>query len=109
MSITVYEWDSFLFLLLVHFPLYVPHLFRDNSLNINEFTALLKALFRNEKGKPYPIDNYMANELFMIFNQSGDGSMSKQEFAFCWNNWIKRVRVVDHSCHSVQCKILCNN
>jgi hypothetical protein len=47
------------------------HTFRDNSLNINEFTALLKALFRNEKGKPYPIDNYMCNELFMIFNQSG--------------------------------------
>ncbi len=45
--------------------------YRDNTLNINEFTALLKALFRNEKGKPYPIDTYMANELFMIFNQSG--------------------------------------
>ncbi len=44
---------------------------RDNNLNINEFTALLKALFRNEKGKPYPIDAYMCNELFSIFNISG--------------------------------------
>ena len=40
-------------------------------MNINEFTALLKALFRNEKGKPYPIDAYMCNELFTIFNISG--------------------------------------
>ena len=38
---------------------------------MNEFSALIKALFRNEKGKPYPIDSYMCNELFMIFNQSG--------------------------------------
>ncbi len=45
--------------------------YRDNNLNINEFTALLKALFRNEKGKPYPIDAYMCNELFTIFNVSG--------------------------------------
>ena len=26
---------------------------RDNSININEFTAICKALFRNDKGKPY--------------------------------------------------------
>ena len=26
---------------------------RDNAININEFTAICKALFRNEKGKPY--------------------------------------------------------
>ena len=85
-------------------------------MNINEFTALIKALFRNEKGKPYPIDNYMVTEIFNIFNKSGvsivsrvtiiqhsqkkltfdylvlqDGSMSKEEFAYCWNNWIKKV------------------
>ena len=40
-------------------------------MNINEFTELLKALFRNEKGKPYPIDSHMVNEFFMIFNQQG--------------------------------------
>ena len=32
---------------------------------------MLKALFRNEKGKPYPIDQSLCNELFMIFNQAG--------------------------------------
>ena len=91
-------------------------------MNINEFTALIKALFRNEKGKPYPIDNYMVTEIFNIFNKSGvsivsrrvtiiqhsqkkltfdylvlqDGSMSKEEFAYCWNNWIKKVSNAVH-------------
>ena len=32
---------------------------------------MLKALFRNEKGKPYPMDQSLCNELFMIFNQAG--------------------------------------
>jgi len=63
----------------------------DGAININEFADLLKALFRNEKGKPYPIDQSLCNELFMIFNQAGDGSMSKPEFAYCWNNWIKKI------------------
>jgi hypothetical protein len=38
---------------------------------VNEFADLLKALFRNEKGKPYPIDQSKINDLFMIFNQTG--------------------------------------
>ena len=63
----------------------------DLSINIGEWQALLKALFRDDKGVPYPIDDYMANELFMIFNKGGDGSMSKEEYAFCWNNWIKKI------------------
>ena len=46
-------------------------IYRDNAMNINEFTALVKALFRNEKGKPYPMDNYMVTEIFNIFNKSG--------------------------------------
>ena len=65
--------------------------FRDNAMNINEFTALIKALFRNEKGKPYPVDNHLINEIFLIFNKSGDGSISKEEFAHCWNAWIKKI------------------
>jgi len=63
----------------------------DNAMNINEFTALIKALFRNEKGKPYPVDNHLINEIFLIFNKSGDGSISKEEFAHCWNAWIKKI------------------
>jgi len=63
----------------------------DSAININEFTSICKALFRNEKGKPYKMDTSLVNDLFMIFNVSGDGSMSKQEFVFCWNGWIKKI------------------
>ncbi|XP_023343129.1 uncharacterized protein LOC111712678 [Eurytemora carolleeae] len=63
----------------------------DGSININEFSALCKALFRNEKGKPYKLDSQQVSDLFMIFNTSGDGSMSKQEFVYCWNGWIKKI------------------
>ena len=64
---------------------------RDNAMNINEFTALIKALFRNEKGKPYQVDSHLITEIFNIFNKSGDGSISKEEFAHCWNSWIKKI------------------
>ena len=63
----------------------------DLSINIAEWNSLLKALFRNDKGVPYPIDEYQANDLFNIFNKGGDGSMSKEEYHFCWNNWIKKI------------------
>ena len=53
--------------------------FRDKSININEFSALCTALFKNDKGKPYPLDSQQISDLFMIFNTSGDGSMSMQE------------------------------
>ena len=65
---------------------------RDKSININEFSALCTALFKNEKGKPYPLDSQQISDLFMIFNVSGDGSMSMQEFVYCWNGWITKVR-----------------
>ena len=41
------------------------------------------------------MDTSLVNDLFMIFNVSGDGSMSKQEFVFCWNGWIKKVELAD--------------
>ena len=31
------------------------------------------------------------SDLFMIFNVSGDGSMSMQEFVYCWNGWITKI------------------
>ena len=58
-------------------------IFRDLSLNINEFSNLLKALFRNEKGRPYPVDDYMCNEIFMIFNKSGVSPFSFFIFRYC--------------------------
>ena len=40
------------------------------------------------------MDTQLISDLFMIFNVSGDGSMSKQEFVFCWNGWIKKVSLI---------------
>ena len=37
------------------------------------------------------MDAQQVSDLFMIFNVSGDGSMSKQEFVYCWNGWIKKI------------------
>ena len=37
------------------------------------------------------IDSSTITELFSIFNVSGDGSMSIEEFRFCYNEWIKKV------------------
>lgn len=39
------------------------------------------------------MDTQQISDLFMIFNVSGDGSMSKQEFVYCWNGWIKKVQL----------------
>merc|ERR1719187_218326 len=52
---------------------------------------MCKNLFRNEHGKPYPMDSSLIAEIFLIFNTSGDGSMGIQEFVFCWNMWIKKI------------------
>ena len=37
------------------------------------------------------LDLQLVTELFMVFNTSGDGSMSMQEFVYCWNGWITKV------------------
>ena len=31
------------------------------------------------------------DELFKIFNVSASGTISKEEFVFCWTEWIKKV------------------
>ena len=50
------------------------------------------------------MDTQLISDLFMIFNVSGDGSMSKQEFVFCWNGWIKKVDKVNVLKSRVFCK-----
>ena len=61
-------------------------------MNINEFTALIKALFRNEKGKPYPIDNYMVTEIFNIFNKSGVSIVESRSVTNIYNA-VKQTNV----------------
>ena len=41
--------------------------------------------------KLFRLDPSFVNDMFLIFNISGDGSMSKHEFSGCWDQWIKKV------------------
>jgi len=63
----------------------------DGALNVEEFTSLCAALFRNEHGKPYKLQTSEIDELLSIFNVSASGSLKKDEFKFCWSEWIKKV------------------
>lgn len=63
----------------------------DGFLSQNEFSALCRALFRNERGKPYPVDSTMLNTIFTIFDTNKDHVIDKEEFRFCWQKWIKQV------------------
>ena len=37
------------------------------------------------------MESSQVEDLLSIFNVSGTGSLSKQEFVFCWNEWIKKA------------------
>ncbi|XP_064112257.1 uncharacterized protein LOC135219421 [Macrobrachium nipponense] len=63
----------------------------DGFLSENEFGALCRALFRNDRGKPYPVDSNMLNHIFQIFDTNKDHVIDKEEFRFCWQKWIKQV------------------
>ncbi|KAK3875685.1 hypothetical protein Pcinc_019459 [Petrolisthes cinctipes] len=63
----------------------------DGFLSQQEFSALCRALFRNERGKPYPVDNSMLTTIFSIFDTNKDNVIDKEEFRYCWQKWIKQV------------------
>nr|XP_045599474.1 uncharacterized protein LOC123758803 [Procambarus clarkii]XP_045599475.1 uncharacterized protein LOC123758803 [Procambarus clarkii] len=63
----------------------------DGFLSQNEFSALCRALFRNERGKPYPVDAAMLDNIFTIFDTNKDHVIDKEEFRYCWQTWIKQV------------------
>jgi hypothetical protein len=37
------------------------------------------------------MEGSQVEDLLSIFNVSGTGSLSKQEFVFCWSEWIKKA------------------
>ena len=44
---------------------------------------------------PLRLDTQRTAEMFNIFNTSGDGSMSLEEFRECYNCWVEKVLVSD--------------
>ncbi|KAF3430782.1 hypothetical protein E2986_00348 [Frieseomelitta varia] len=61
----------------------------DGYLSIMEFEFICRALFRNDRGKVYNVDESQLKEIYSIFDLNGDGKIDKEEFEICWNRWIK--------------------
>ncbi|XP_077300324.1 nicotinamide amidase [Arctopsyche grandis] len=63
----------------------------DERLSPEEFRLICRALFRNDKGHIYPLDEDKARHIFAVFDKNGDGYIDRDEFVFCWNHWIKVI------------------
>lgn len=63
----------------------------DGYLNVSEFDAICRALFRNDRGKVYGLPENQLQEVFSIFDLNKDNLISREEFIYCWNNWIKTI------------------
>ncbi|KAG8034631.1 hypothetical protein G9C98_007707 [Cotesia typhae] len=61
----------------------------DGFLSIEEFELIYRALFRNDRGKIYGVEDYQLREIFDIFDTKKDGVIDRDEFEVCWNRWIK--------------------
>ncbi|KAK9723247.1 EF-hand domain pair [Popillia japonica] len=63
----------------------------DGKLDLDEFRLICRALFRNDKGKIYTLEEEKLKDVFEVFDQNGDEFIDKDEFVFCWNHWIKVI------------------
>lgn len=52
----------------------------DGFLSINEFELICRALFRNDRGKIYGLEDRQLGEIYNIFDLKGDGKLDRQEF-----------------------------
>lgn len=63
----------------------------DDLLSLTEFTLICRALFRNDKGHIYVVPDDQLKQMFSVFDKNQDGFIDRDEFQFCWNQWIKTV------------------
>ncbi|XP_070498924.1 nicotinamidase isoform X1 [Chironomus tepperi] len=63
----------------------------DDRLSLAEFTLICRALFRNDKGHIYIVPTDHLEQMFAVFDKNQDGYIDRDEFTFCWNNWIKTI------------------
>lgn len=52
----------------------------DGFLSITEFDLICRALFRNDRGKIYGLEEDQLREVYSIFDFKGDGMIDKEEF-----------------------------
>ena len=64
---------------------------KNDSLTLEEFDRLLKRLFKNKEDNAYYMDEIKRKTIFDIFDKSGDETINKDEFDYCWTSWIKKV------------------
>lgn len=63
-------------------------------MDLDEFRLICKALFRNDRGKIYGLEEGRLKQVFETFDENEDGFIDKDEFTFCWNHWIKTVGLI---------------
>lgn len=68
-----------------------PFYYSDGLLSLEEFRIICRALFRNEKGNVYELEESKLKQIFDVFDKNKDGFIDLEEFTFCWNHWIKIV------------------
>lgn len=61
----------------------------DGFLSLAEFELICRALFRNDRGKVYELEEQQLKDIFAVFDTKGDGLLDRIEFEVCWNRWIK--------------------
>lgn len=52
----------------------------DGFLSIEEFELICRALFRNDRGKIYGVEDHQLREIFDIFDTKNDGVIDPEEF-----------------------------
>lgn len=52
----------------------------DGLLSITEFELICRALFRNDRGKIYGLEENQLQKVFSIFDLKGDGMIDREEF-----------------------------
>ncbi|KAK7603764.1 hypothetical protein V9T40_003763 [Parthenolecanium corni] len=63
----------------------------DGLLSFEEFGCVCKALFRNDDGIVYGLEDEELRDVFDVFDLNKDGFIDSNEFTFCWNKWIKVI------------------
>lgn len=63
---------------------------KDGYLSITEFEFICRALFRNDRGKVYNVDDDQLKEMYSIFDFNGDGKIDREEFEV-YNFMLRKI------------------
>lgn len=66
----------------------------DGLLSISEFDLICRALFRNDRGKIYGLEENQLHEVYSIFDLKHDGMIDKEEFEVCIKQ-ISKYRILN--------------